>query len=109
MDWRHVTKSESVSFRALIGQRERLLVTCPYINKLYPIPVHTFIETTDMVLVVIKAANGAVPDFDVNGATPSWTAAQLKNYLYRHYPTHPVSCSVPLVSLMLHGTSIRTM
>ena len=47
-----------------------------------------------MVLVVIKAANGAVADFDVTCASPNWTAAQLKNYLYRHYPTHPVSCAV---------------
>lgn len=44
-----------------------------------------------MVHVVIKAANGAVDDFRVNCATPQWTVAQLKNYLYRHYPTHPVS------------------
>lgn len=44
-----------------------------------------------MVHLVIKAANGAVDDFRVSGATPEWTVAQVKNYLYRHYPTHPVS------------------
>ena len=43
-----------------------------------------------MVFVVIKAANGAVEDFRVNGAESEWTVAELKNYLYRHYPTHPV-------------------
>lgn len=43
-----------------------------------------------MVLVVIKAANGAVDDFRVNGAETGWTVGELKNYLYRHYPTHPV-------------------
>ena len=43
-----------------------------------------------MVLVVIKAANGAVDDFRVNGAESGWTVSELKNYLYRHYPTHPV-------------------
>ena len=45
---------------------------------------------SSLVCVVIKAANGALEDFRVNGATPQWTVAQLKNYLYRHYPTHPV-------------------
>ena len=43
-----------------------------------------------MVHVVIKAANGAVDDFRVSGASPQWTVAELKNYLYRYYPTHPV-------------------
>ena len=47
-----------------------------------------------MVLVVIKAANGAVDDFRVNGAESEWTVAELKNYLYRHYPTHPVCVRV---------------
>ena len=41
--------------------------------------------------VVIKAANGKVSDFTVSNAEPRWTVAELKNYLYRHYPTHPVS------------------
>ena len=43
-----------------------------------------------MVPVVVKAANGAVSDFRVAGAKARWTVAELKNYLYRHYPTHPV-------------------
>ena len=43
-----------------------------------------------MVQVVIKAANGAVDDFRVGSTEPHWTVAELKNYLYRHYPTHPV-------------------
>ena len=43
--------------------------------------------------VIIKAANGAVNDFRVSGAAPQWTVGQLKNYLYRHYPTHPVSAA----------------
>ena len=42
------------------------------------------------VAVVVKAANGAVSDFRVTGAERRWTVAELKNYLYRHYPTHPV-------------------
>ena len=47
-----------------------------------------------MVQVVIKAANGAVDDFRVASAEPHWTVAELKNYLYRHYPTHPVRVCV---------------
>jgi hypothetical protein len=43
-----------------------------------------------MVHVVIKAANGAVDDFRVSGASLQWTVAELKNHLYRYYPTHPV-------------------
>ena len=46
-----------------------------------------------MVHVIIKAANGAVDDFRVSGAASQWTVGQLKNYLYRHYPTHPVSAA----------------
>ena len=46
------------------------------------------------VAVVVKAANGAVSDFRVTGAERRWTVAELKNYLYRHYPTHPVCVCV---------------
>lgn len=45
------------------------------------------------VIVTVKAANGLVDDFEVN-AQSNWTIQQLKNYLYRHYSTHPVSCSL---------------
>ncbi len=41
----------------------------------------------------IKAANGSVGDYSVE-AQGDWTVHQLKNHLYRHYPTHPVSQSV---------------
>lgn len=47
-----------------------------------------------MVQVVIKAANGAVDDFRVSSAEPQWSVSELKNYLYRHYPTHPVCVCV---------------
>lgn len=40
--------------------------------------------------MTVKAANGAVEDFRVD-AGRDWTVQRLKNYIYRHYPTHPVS------------------
>ena len=40
--------------------------------------------------VVIKAANGSVDDFRVE-AQREWTIRELKNHLYRCYPSHPVS------------------
>lgn len=40
--------------------------------------------------LIIKAANGSVADFKVSAA-PDWTVTQVKNHIYRHYPTHPVS------------------
>ena len=43
------------------------------------------------VRVTVKAANGAVADFTVD-AERGWSVQRLKNHLYRHYPTHPVSC-----------------
>lgn len=60
-----------------------------------------------MVHVVIKAANGAVDDFRVNCATPQWTVAQLKNYLYRHYPTHPVSVECTYTDTACQCTTLR--
>lgn len=50
------------------------------------------------VTVTIKAANGLIDDFGVV-AQPSWTIQQLKNHLYRHYPTHPVSFYLAFVCL----------
>ncbi len=42
------------------------------------------------VQVTVKAANGAVADFRVS-VEEGWNVQRLKNHLYRHYPTHPVS------------------
>lgn len=43
-----------------------------------------------MKTVTIKSANGSVEDFKVD-AELSWTVKELKGYIYRLYPTHPVS------------------
>lgn len=45
---------------------------------------------SDSIELVIKAANGSVDDFKMT-AQHNWTVTQVKNHIYRHYPTHPVS------------------
>ena len=40
--------------------------------------------------IVIKAANGSIADFKMS-VQLNWSVAQVKNHIYRHYPTHPVS------------------
>ena len=46
-----------------------------------------------MARLTIKAASGSVEDFRVD-AQPEWTIRELKNYLYRHYSSHPVSLDI---------------
>lgn len=55
-----------------------------------------------MKTVTIKSANGSVEDFKVD-AEPSWTVKELKGYIYRLYPTHPVS-KWPSSNLILYIT-----
>ena len=45
---------------------------------------------SDSIELVIKAANGSVDDFKMT-AQRNWTVTRVKNHIYRHYPTHPVS------------------
>ncbi len=52
-----------------------------------------------MTKVIVKAANGSVEDFRVE-AEKDWTIYQLKNHIYRHYPSHPVSFQLDLPVLI---------
>ena len=47
-------------------------------------------KMSDSIELVIKAANGSVDDFKMT-AQRNWTVTQVKNHIYRHYPTPPVS------------------
>ena len=40
--------------------------------------------------IIVKAANGSIADFKMS-AQLDWSITQVKNHIYRHYPTHPVS------------------
>ena len=54
----------------------------------------------EMAKLIIKAANGQVDDFRVE-APPAWTILELKRFLFRHYPSKPVSITWKLSIIFL--------
>ena len=47
-------------------------------------------DNGDEMFVIVKAASQCMPDITV-ACQPLWTVKELKKYLFKHHPLHPVS------------------